>query len=176
MAWMVAAALAAEPFDRTTALAGYAAGWAGSYGAAGLGGRLRVEPLRYAGVDLFAEHYVVEAPQGFRHDHPIGFDLYVPVALGGGVRVRPLAGMCAVGSFVRSEVEDAPGADDVLFGVHGGAGVELALGERVSAFLDGKAVAWAGHDRAVRGWTGSVGSELSAFGVAQVGLGLQVHP
>ncbi len=171
----LALAAPGSPFDHPVALGGYASGWGGSYGAAGLGGKLRLEPLRHLGVDLFAEHYAVESPSGFRHDHPIGFDLYTPIGLPAGLRLRPLLGMCAVGSFIQSRSEDAPGADDVLFGVHAGLGLEVPVSSAVSGFLDAKTVGWIGHDRAVSGWTGSVDSRLSTFGVGQVNLGLAVH-
>lgn len=175
MWWMSVAALA-SPFDAPVALGGYAAGWGGSYGAAGVGGKLRLEPVAHLGVDLFAEHYAVGTPVGFRHDHPIGFDLYTPIGLPADLRLRPLLGMCVVGSFIASKVSDAPGADDVLVGSHVGLGLEVPVAAKVSAFLDGKAVGWLGHDRAVQGWTGSVDSRLSPFAVAQVDLGVQLHP
>jgi hypothetical protein len=172
---LLAASALASPFDSTVALGGYASGWGGSYGAAGLGGKLRLEPLRHLGVDLFAEHYAVGTPHGFRHDHPIGFDLYVPLALPHDLRLRPLLGMCAVGSFIQSTAPDAPGADDVLFGAHVGLGLEVPVGASLSGFLDAKTVGWVGHDRAVQGWTGAVDSGLSPFGVAQVNVGVAVH-
>lgn len=168
-------ALAAPPTAAPRwALGGYATGWAGSYGAAGIGGELRVPIGRRLGVDLFAEHYAVETPRGFRHDHPVGFDLSAPIALPGGARLRPLVGMCAVGSMVRTQVADAPGADDVLFGAHAGAGLEVPVRGAVSASLDVKSVGWMGHDRAVQGWSGSVGTGLRGFAVAQANLGLVI--
>lgn len=172
---LLVASASASPFDSVVALGGYASGWGGSYGAAGVGGKLRVEPLRHLGVDLFAEHYAVGTPHGFRHDHPVGFDLYVPIGLPHDVRLRPLFGMCAVGSFITSPTPDAPGADDVLFGAHLGAGLEVPVADAVSGFLDAKTVGWVGHDRAVQGWTGSVDAGLSPFAVAQVNLGLAIH-
>ena len=173
---LAAAAFAAEPgpFERPLALGGYALGWQGSYGAGGVGGHLRWEPFRHVGVDLFAEHLLVEGPSGLRHDHPVGFDLYAPIGLGG-ARVAPLLGMCAVGSFVASRSPDAPGAADVLFGAHAGLLAEAPVTPQISAFASGKAVGWVGHDRSVQGWTGSVSSTLRPFAVGQVDVGLAVH-
>lgn len=168
-------AQAADPFEQPVAIGGYALGWQGSYGAAGLGGNLRLEPFEHLGVDLFAEHLMVETPSGYRHDHPIGFDAYVPVRVSQTVRLRPLLGTCAVGSFLISTDPEAPGASDVLFGLHAGLGAELALADQLSAFAIGKAVGWMGHDRAVAGWSGQVGNELVPFAVGQIDLGVSLH-
>jgi len=156
-------------------LAGYATGWAGSYPGVGLGGRARWEPFALLGVDVFAEHILVENDGGLRHDHPVGFDLYLPIDLGAGLRVRPLFGFCAVFSFSAPEEEDGPRADDVLFGIHGGAGVEWAPLSQWSLFLDVQAVGYLGHDRTGQGWTGSVEEELTTLGVVQADLGIQLH-
>lgn len=165
---------AKSPFDRTFGVGAYATGWAGAYGAYGVGGRVRVEPLSWLGVDLFGEAFMVTAPNGIRHDHPIGFNLYTPFEFGR-VRVRPLLGMCVVLSFIEPTEPQAPRADDVLVGAHAGAGVEVALHDRLSFFAEAKAVVWAGHDRTIQGWTGAVGNEVQPFVVGQAQLGLTVH-
>lgn len=164
-----------SPFDRMFALGFYGTGWAGSYGGAGVGGRIRVEPWRWFGVDLFGEALLVETPNGLRHDHPIGFNIYVPIHLDPVWRIRPLLGMCVVASFIESEKEGAPRADDVLVGAHGGAGVERALGPHLSVFAEVQGAVWMGHDRAVQGWTGAVGNDLRPFGVAQAMMGVTAH-
>ncbi len=163
-------------FERPFALSGYGVGWAGAYTAGGVGGRVRWEmaPGRF-GVELLAEHLIVDSPGGFRHDHPIGFNLYVPFALSRSVRLRVLAGACTVFSFVEPEHAGAPRADDILFGVHGGAGVEIALAERVSWFLDAQAIGYLAHDRTGKGWTGSVGGSERPIAVLQPTTGLQIH-
>jgi hypothetical protein len=166
---------AKSPFERTFGIGAYATGWHGAYGGAGVGGRIRVEPLSWLGVDLFGEALLVQSPTGIRHDHPIGFNLYVPFRLGSVVRVRPLFGMCVVMSFIEPTQSQAPRADDVLFGAHLGAGLEFALGSRVTLFAEGKAVVWMGHDRTVEGWTGAVGNEVMPFVVGQAQLGLMFH-
>lgn len=163
-----------SPFDRTFGFGGYATGWAGAYGAAGVGARIRVEPLSWLGIDLFGEALVVESPSGLRHDHPIGFNLYTPFTFGR-FRVRPLLGMCVTFSFIEPTQAGAPRADDVLFGAHAGVGLEFALMSRLSIFLEGKGVVWAGHDRSVAGWTGAVDNEVKPFPVAQAQLGMTFH-
>lgn len=171
-----AEALPKGPFERPLAVSGYGAAWAGAYTAAGVGGRLRWEmvPGRF-GVELLAEHLAVEGAGGFRHDHPIGFNLYVPFAASRSVRFRALAGACTVFSFVEPEHAGAPRADDILFGVHGGAGVEIAVHERVSWFLEAQMIGYLAHDRTGQGWTGSVGSSERPIAVFQPTTGLAIH-
>lgn len=167
----------AEPaFDKTWALGAYLNTWrAGDYDAFGVGGKLRFEPLSWLGVEVFAEIYDVDWPTASRQDVPIGFSLYIPIALTDWLRVRPMLGACSTFSFIESKREGAPGADDVLFGVHGGAGVELAVAQEWSIFLDAQGVVWTGHDRTVEGWTGAVGEELSTTSNLQLSFGLQMH-
>ncbi len=172
---VVAPAEIKSPFDRSFAIAGYGTSWAGSYAGAGVGGRIRIEPWTHFGIDLFGEALLVDTPHGLRHDHPIGFNLYVPLRLNEDWRFRPLLGMCVVASFIEAEKEGAPRADDVLVGAHAGAGVERAIGSRFSAFLEVQGSGWMGHDRAVQGWTGAVGNDLKPFAVAQAMLGLSAH-
>ncbi len=166
---------ALSPFDRTFGFAAYGTGWAGAYGGGGVGARVRVEFLPWLGADFFGEALLVTAPTGVRHDHPIGFNLFVPVRLGRVVRVRPLVGMCVVASFIEPTEPQAPRADDVLVGAHAGAGLELALHDRLSFFVEAKAVVWLGHDRSVQGWTGAVGNEVQPFLVGQGQVGLTFH-
>lgn len=162
-------------FDHPWALAAYATGWHGAYGALGAGARLRLEFGDWIGVQVFAEALAVEWPHGSRRDVPAGFDLYIPIQLTGSIRLLPLAGMCAMFSFIQSEFVEAPDADDILFGVHGGLGAEIAVGRRVSLFVDAKAITYWGHEREVEAWTGAVGETLTQTWHAQVSLGIQVH-
>jgi hypothetical protein len=162
-------------FDRNLAIGAYGSGWAGSYLGASVGGRARWEPFESLGIDLFAEHMWVRSPGGFRHDHPIGFNAYIPFDLGQGWRFRPLLGFCAVFSMIEPDNEDAPRADDVLFGMHAGAGVEWAPLRLLSLFVDLKAIGYLGHDRTAQGWTGSVSEDYATMAVVQANLGAQVH-
>jgi hypothetical protein len=164
-----------SPYERTFGVGAYATGWEGAYGGAGVGGRIRIEPWRFVGADLFGEALLVQAPSGLRQDHPIGFHLYLPVRFGERVRLRPFVGLCAVASFIEPSEPFAPRADDVLVGAHVGAGVDLALHSRLSFFAEAKGVLWMGHDRSVQGWTGAVGNQVQPFAVAQAQLGLMVH-
>ncbi len=163
-----------SPFERPFALGAYVTGWHGAYGGAGVGARIRLEPFRFLGVDLFGEALLVQAAHGLRHDHPIGFNLYVPFRFGR-ARLRPLVGMCVTASFIHPEEPGAPGANTILVGAHAGLGLEVALHDRLSFFAEGKAVVWVGNDRTVQGWTGAIGNEVRPFVVGQAQLGLLVH-
>jgi hypothetical protein len=163
-----------EPFAHRFGFAGYAMGWAGTYGAGGVGGRIRFEAFPRLGLDLFGEALVVAVPRGFRHDHPIGFNLFVPFRVSQAMRLRALLGMCVTASFLHPESPMAPRADTILVGAHVGGGVEVALHDRLSAFADAKAVAWWGNDRSVEGWT-SATTDLRWSFVGQLAIGLMVH-
>lgn len=163
------------PFERTFGLSAYGTGWAGAYGAGGLGGRLRVQPFARVGLDLFSEHLLVTSPSGLRHDHPAGFHLYMPFRLSERVQLRPFLGMCIVYSATEPDEAWAPRVEDMLVGAHLGAGVDVALHSRLSFFAEAKALGWMGHDRAVQGWTGAVDNEVKIFPLAQAQVGLTVH-
>jgi hypothetical protein len=164
-----------SPFTRTFGLGAYATGWAGAYGGDGVGGRIRYEAFSFLGLDLFGEALIVPVAHGMRHDHPIGFNLFVPFRVGQVVRLRPLLGMCVTASFFHPEEAGAPRADTILVGAHAGGGLELALHDRLSFFLEAKAVAWFGNDRSVQGWTGAVGGDVKPFLLGQAQLGFTFH-
>jgi len=164
-----------DAFDRDFGIGFYASGRAGYREAVGLGGEVRWEPFDRLGVDVFAEAFVVDEPGYQRIDVPIGFDLYVPFRLGEHFRLRPLAGFCSVFSFQDSQREGVDATHDVQFGIHGGAGLELALGRFVSLNLDVKGIVYFGHDRYSGGWDEHVSKDLRAFGIAQANLGVMVR-
>ncbi len=167
---------ASAAFDEDLALGVYGTAWAGAYPGVGGGGRLRWEPFDMLGLDLFAESLIVDNPGGgLRHDHSIGFNLYIPIELTPSFRIRPLFGFCAVFSMIEPAQDGAPRADDVLFGIHGGAGVEWSPQRYFSVFLDVQATGYLGHDRSSHGWTGEVSEEYGTFAVVQASLGAQVH-
>lgn len=164
-----------QAFDRDFALAIYATGWAGAYEAGGGGLRARWEPFDRLGVEVYTEHAVVADADGLRHDHPIGFNLYVPFVVHERVRVRPLFGFCSVFSFLHPDQEGAERVDDVHFGVHAGAGLEVGFGRFASLFLDVQGVMYVGHDRYAGGWSVHVGDQLDLWWVVQAAAGVQVH-
>lgn len=161
--------------DRRWALGGYASAWGGSYEALGLGGRLSLRAFSRLGVQVFGESYLVRVPQGRRHDHPVGFDLFVPIALSDRVQLRPLGGFCAVFSFIDSQQDHTPAANDILFGVHAGLGLSWLFMPRVSLFSEVQAIGWLGHGRTSGRWTGGLDGKLRGTGVVQGTLGVEVH-
>jgi hypothetical protein len=163
-------------FDQPLALGSYTQGWVGAYDAAGLGGRARWEFWQHkAGLDLFAEGMMVDWPGGGeRHDIPIGFNVYTPFAIGSRVRLRAMGGFCAVFSFIESGQQGAPPSNDVLFGVHGGLGLEVAVAGPLVWFLDAQAVWYLGHDRTADDWSGAVSGSLSQAVVFQPSTGLEL--
>ncbi|MGE0786913.1 MAG: hypothetical protein AB7S26_14670 [Sandaracinaceae bacterium] len=164
-------------FDREFGIALYATGHAGSYYAGGVGGRVRWEP--FDGIPLGMEAYVeatlVDWPgDGFRHDYPNGFNLYVPIRADD-FRFRPFFGFCDILSFVEPTQEGAPRADDVMFGAHAGIGAELAVHSMASVFADLQFNGYMGHDRSAGGWTGGVDEEFAFFWNLQLNIGAQFH-
>ena len=165
-----------DPFDRHLAVGGYGVAWAGAYPAAGVGGRIRYEWPHKFGMEGFADHLAVQWPGGgIRHDHPIGFNIYMPFQISRSVRLRPLFGACAVFSFIEPEHSGGPRADDIMFGVHGGLGMEVALEQNWSFFMEGQGIAYLAHDRTSHGWTGSVSQSMTSAYVFQPNMGLAVH-
>ncbi len=162
-------------FDRDFALAIYGTGWVGRYAAGGGGARARWEPFDRLGVEVYTEHLKVIEDEGLRHDHPIGFNLYVPFQFGERFRLRPLFGFCTVFSFFHPDQEGVERIDDVHFGVHAGLGAEVSFGRFVSLFVDVQGVAYFGHDRYAGGWATHVGDNLSVWGLVQGAAGIQVH-
>ena len=167
---------APDAFDHRLAVSSYVVGTGGGYETAGVGGRVRWEFIPHrVGLDLYMDALVVDWPGAFRHDHPIGFSVYMPIAIGSRVRLRPLVGMCAVFSFIEPTEAGAPPSNDVMFGVHAGAGIEVSLFKYMSWFLDAQAIWYVGHDRTANDWSGAVSGALASTWVVQPSTGLQVH-
>jgi len=165
---------AASAFDRHLAVAGYATGHAGSYRAAGIGGRVRWEPFRWFGLEAYLEATLVDWPGATRHDYPNGFNAYVPIRVGD-FRIKPFLGFCDILSFIEPAERGAPRADDVLMGAHTGFGGEWSRGRLWSLFADVQLNVYAGHDRTAQKWTGGVEEEFAAFWNVQINLGAQLH-
>jgi hypothetical protein len=162
-------------FDRPFALGAYASAWAGAYDAIGGGGRLRWEPFDLLGFEVFGEAHAVAWPGAIRHDHQLGFNMYVPIELTEWLRLRPLFGFCVILSMIEPGESSTPRADDVLFGVHGGVGIEASIDTWASVFFDVQAAAYMGHDRSNGMWSGGVGGDYVPIGNVQGVLGVAVH-
>ncbi|TNF26761.1 MAG: hypothetical protein EP329_20640 [Deltaproteobacteria bacterium] len=162
-----------KAFDHDFGISAYYSRWAGSYDAGGVGFRIRWEPLDLFGVEVFSELLDVTVSHGTRINLPSGFNLYVPLELVSGFRVRALAGLCSMITF--DTAEGGSDSQDVQFGVHVGVGAEVALSSQLSLFLDATYQGYWGHARALDAWTAAVEDELSRMDNVQVGLGLQFH-
>ena len=165
-----------KAFDRQFAFGAYGTNWSGNYNAIGIGLRSRFEPFELVGVDLFSEHLVVEDDIGFRHDHPIGFSLYIPIEISDNFRIRPLFGMCAVFSFTETDNAGVERIDDILFGLHAGGGLEYSIGRFVSVYLETQVTGYLGHNRygSPGGWSAHVGDNLATSLI--IGNALGVRP
>lgn len=162
-------------FDRDFGISAYYSRWAGSYDAGGIGFRVRWEPLDLLGIEVFSELLDVTVSGGTRINLPSGFNLYVPLELLPGFRVRGLAGLCSMLTFDSAGDDGGVDSEDVQFGVHVGIGAEVELSDQLSLFVDATYQGYWGHERAVDAWTAAVDDELSRMDSAQVGIGLQLH-
>ena len=172
---VAAAAKDEGPFDRSFGLSAYYSRWAGGYDAGGVGFRIRWEPLELLGIEVFAEVLDVTVPTGTRINLPSGFNLYVPLELIDGFRVRALAGLCTMFTFDSAGSSGGPNSQDVQLGVHLGLGAEVALTDQLSLFLDATYQGYWGHGRDLSAWSASLEDELRRQDSVQVGLGLQFH-
>lgn len=163
------------PFDFDFGFSAYYSGWAGSYDAGGVGFRLRWEPWPHFGVEVYSELLDVTVPVGSRLNVPSGFNLYMPFEPLDGFRVRGMLGLCTMFVFNRAGSDGGVDSEDVQFGVHAGVGTELALHERLSAFIDLLYQGYWGHGHDAGAWTSSLDDELGRHDSFQVGLGLQFH-
>lgn len=175
--WGPSVAAEAEPgaFERDFGIGIYYSRWSSTYDAGGIGFRLRWEPIDELGLEVFTELLSVDVPHGSRFDLPSGFSLYAPITLVEGLRIRPKIGLCTMFSFATGEGIGDPGADDVKFGFHAGAGLELALGARWSLFADATYQGYFGHGTDTHGWSTSLEGSLKREDSLQIGLGVQLH-
>lgn len=162
-------------FDHRFAVGVYALGWEGNYAAGGLGGRVRWDAFPALGFEVFAEHLLVEHAGSLRHDHPVGFNAFIPLRLSEHFRLKPFIGFCAVLSFVDPVQQGGERADDILFGAHAGVGLDYSFSQHWSAFLDVQGIAYAGHARYESGWSSALEGNVRVWGTLQAALGLQFH-
>ena len=167
-------------FDREWALAAYGTGHAGSYLAGGIGGRIRWEPFDGIplGMEAYLEATIVEWPgEGFRHDYPNGFNLYVPLRVDD-VRVRPVLRLLRHPELRRARRRKArsTGGRHPLRRARRRrrGGTRSPAMASVFADLQFNGYAW-DTTAAAEGWTGGVEEEFSFFWNIQLNLGAQFH-
>jgi hypothetical protein len=141
------------------------------YSMVSVGGHARLAPWERLHLELFWDNYLALGgpagmPIGNRHDHEIGFTLQSPLITGRKFTVFPMLGACAMWSF-------SGNTSDVRFGVHGGVGAQVSLGQGLAVHLELEAIAYNGHQLRAWGFSESVSPNLSWFGVAQTSLGVE---
>jgi len=144
--------------------------WDGDYTSQGIGSRFRWEPLSWLGFELTGELLAHEGA----FDIPAGFQVYTPLDLGGGVRVRALAGLCTTVSLSRSASVEASAGDDIRMGFRLGGGAEWAIGDVVWLFADAKWERYLGHSRKVSAWSSALDGELGVTDRLALAIGLGV--
>jgi hypothetical protein len=151
-------------------------GRTGPYTLGGVGGHLRLRPLRWIAVEAFTDH-LFGSPQGaLRHEHEGGVALQFPVLGARWWSVYPLVGACA-SLVVREPTRAGEGAvSDIQFGLRMGLGSELYLDDRWALRAQAEAIGYAGHEnRAYFHWTQSLSSDVTLTGAAQATLSVQLY-
>jgi len=113
----------------------------GVYGDFGMGGMLRYRPDPMFGMELSVMHHNASWSPQTRRAQTIG-QVSGTVMFLPNRKVQPyvLGGMSLGGR--HKDVDAAEGSATVLFGPHGGAGVEIFMGERFALDLDARATGW----------------------------------
>jgi hypothetical protein len=138
-----------------------ASGWIGDYAAPGVGGHLKIRPFEWIGVETFADNFAMSVGDAVRHDHVIGFSLFLPSLIGDRrFFVSPTLGSCVDFRFVRPLEGDRPATRDILFGVHGGLMAELFVWHGFAVELDATVYAYLGHDTGTERWTSRISNHL----------------
>lgn len=176
--WTLAAALAAPPSDIDTAapkapmqavhdpahpmaLGTRIGAWTGPYSSPALGGHIKLKPTRALGFEGFMDHTLRLADGIARHDHIIGFSIYTPLLVGAERWfLSPTGGACVDFRVDTPFRERGPSNSDILFGVHGGAMVELAVGRGWSLETNAQAYVYWGNAIATDAWSASASTGL----------------
>lgn len=144
----------------------------GSWSSGGIGGWVAVRPLRRLGLRLFSDNTLKWGTDSALHHHVIGFRLFVPLLDTRRVSLSPTLGMCVDFAMDTPIGRDVPGTQDVRFGQHGGALLEIHTGRRVSVALEASAYVYLGRDMATHDWTAEVSPRLRAMPAGSVSLGV----
>ena len=135
---------------------GYSAG--GAYADLGLGFNLRYRPEEALGLELALQSYNVNTADSTRHQTvgQVSAELFAfPWS-----RVSPyvLTGVTMTGRSIDDDYYDAgvrtAEASDVLTGLHGGVGVEFAIGDRLALDLEGRYIGYLNKPIQDASWPG----------------------
>jgi hypothetical protein len=140
--------------------------------AVGLGSRIRFEPGRLS-IDVYGDRLMLDAGDGLRRQVPLGFTIGLPLGLTNRLSVRPQLGISALYSSFNALDSLDNRTEDLLIGLHGGAGLELALNHRISAFWDYSAVGYLSLVHNAGGLLGDYEQEKRRFGALQSAVGVR---
>ena len=164
---LIALSLSSPPAHRgwsenhPVAIGTRASGWIGDYAAPGVGGHLKIQPFEWIGVEAFADNFAMTAEDTVRHDHVIGFSLYLPSLIGDrSFFISPTLGTCVDFRFVHPLEGDRPATRDILFGIHGGLMSELFVWRGLAVELNATVYAYLGHDTGTERWTSRISNHL----------------
>lgn len=150
-------------------------GRTGPYTLGGVGGHIRMRPIRWVAVELFTDHVFGPVDNTLRHDHEGGISLQFPVLGNRWWNVYPLIGACA--SLVVLEPPRQGGAfvTDVHFGFRGGAGSELYLTDHWALRAQVEGIGYIGHDLRAYNWTATLSPDVRLTGMAQASLTINLY-
>ena len=161
--------------ERPIALGSRAGMWMGPYQGPLVGGHLKLRASPVLGLDGFADNALAIRNGVARHDHIIGFSAYTPALIGNDAwYLSPTLGAC-VDFRMTTPLERTPGNSDVLFGAHGGAMFEAALGRGWSFQSTATLYGYVGNDSDIDQWTASSSNRLHVSAVGQVLAGLNFN-
>jgi opacity protein-like surface antigen len=147
----------------------------GTYMLGGVGGHVRLRPLRWIAVEAFTDHVFGSVDSTLRHDHEGGVSLQFPFLGNRWWNVYPLIGACA--SLVVLEPPRQGGAfvSDIHFGFRGGAGSEIYLNDHWALRAQVEGIGYIGHNLRAYNWTAQLSPEVSLSGVAQASLSVNLY-
>jgi len=142
--------------------------WTGPYTSPALGGHLKLKPTEVVGFEGFMDHMLRLSDGIARHDHVIGFSMYTPALLGDHRWfLSPTVGACVDFRVDTPFRERGPSNTDILFGVHGGGMVELAVGQGWSLEINGQLFRYWGNQIATDSWSATASNQLHGTSVFQ---------
>lgn len=147
----------------------------GTYALGGVGGHLRLRPIRWIAVEAFTDHVFGSVDNALRHDHEGGVSLQFPFVGNRWWNVYPLVGACASLVVLESPRQGGAFVTDIHFGVRGGLGSELYLTDRWALRAQVEGIGYIGHDLRAYDWTAQLSPDVRVSGVAQAVLSINLY-
>jgi opacity protein-like surface antigen len=150
-------------------------GRTGPYTMGGVGGHIRMRPIRWVAVELFTDHVIGPVDNTLRHDHEGGVALQFPVLGNRWWNVYPLIGACASLVVLEPSRQGGPFVTDVHFGFRGGAGSELYLTDHWALRAQVEGIGYIGHDLRAYDWTATLSPDVRLTGMAQASFTINLY-